>query len=68
MNDAYKPLLDQLSGPLLCPRHSQPNCEDCKQRWINDQYSRLVVGCEELLRTTASEDARYLADNVDNEE
>ena len=67
MNDAYKPLLDQLSGPLLCPRHSQPNCHECRRARRDDQYSELVAGCEDLLRKVAAEDARYHPNNVDDD-
>ena len=68
MNPAYQPLLGQLRKPLVCPEHSRANCVDCSRQWIDRRTSRLIAGCEELLRKTASEDARYLADDVDNEE
>ena len=40
-DDAYKPLLDQLSKPLVCPEHSRADCEDCRQSM--DQRSVLTA-------------------------
>ncbi len=65
MNPAYQPLLDQLSKRLVCLEHSRPDCDDCSQQWIDRQSSRLIAGCEELLREVTDDDARHQADNDD---
>ena len=67
MNDVYKPLLDQLSKPLVCPEHARSDCEECRQRWIDDQISSLIADCEKLLAKVAFEDAHFHVDNADDD-
>lgn len=65
MKDCYKPLLLQLSKPLLCPEHSLEDCPTCVRGWIDFQNERLIRGAEELLLKVATEDARYMPDNTE---
>ena len=67
MHPAYTALLERLRGPLVCPDHLLPDCDDCHQRRIDDQISSLIADCEKLLAKVALEDAHFDVDNADDD-